>query len=444
MVRRSFAIALSLALSLLAVGCRQTTSDGNNPEQNDLSGAAKGAVELQFWHTQTTANAQALEELVTRFNQAHEGQIRVRPLYQGSYPQLYQKTMAAIVAKRPPEVAVGYESMVAEYMKAGIVQPLDEYLTGPDAIDAQSLQDIFPGYLESNRFQEFDNKLLSFPFTKSVLVLYYNLDALKEAGFAGPPKTWDEFEQAVVKTTRRDASGKVTRYGFGLWADASTIDGCIYSRGGALLTDDRKRVRFHEEPGLEHFRLMARLAKQGIALRSTRQQYTTDFGNGRMAMFIGSSTAREFVTSAVGGKFAWGCTVIPQANPDKPVTVQYGANMVIFKTTPEKQRAAWKFVRWLAEPEQTIFWATRSSYMPLRASVAQSTAMKAYWRKDPQARQCFAVAPYGIAEPNIRGWQDVRDLLEQAFDQVVSGQKTPEAALAEAETRANAALKEKQ
>ena len=141
-MRRSFAIALSLALSLLAVGCRQTTSDGNNPEQNDLSGAAKGAVELQFWHTQT-ANAQALEELVTRFNQAHEGQIRVRPSTRAATRSSIRRRWRRS-SPSAPEVAVGYESMVAEYMKAGIVQPLDEYLTGPDAIDAQSLQDIFP------------------------------------------------------------------------------------------------------------------------------------------------------------------------------------------------------------------------------------------------------------------------------------------------------------
>lgn len=433
-----------LVAACLLAGCRHAPSTPNTSAQNQTPDSAGTPVQIQFWHTQTARNAKALEALVSRFNAAHQGQIRVQPLYQGTYPQLYQKTMAAIVAKRPPEVAVGYESMVAEYMKAGMVQPLDEYLTGPDGIDAKSLQDIFPGYLASNRFQEFGGKLLSFPFTKSVLVLYYNLQALKEAGFPGPPKTWEEFERAAIQTTRRDPSGKVTRYGFGLWADASTIDGCIMSRGGALLTDDRKRVRFNEAPGLEHFRMIARLAKQGAGLRTTKQQYTADFGNGRLAMFIGSSTAREFVIPAVGGKFPWGCAVIPQKDPAHPITVQYGANMVIFKTTPEKQRAAWRFVRWLAEPEQTMYWATQSSYMPLRRSVAERPEMKAYWEKDPQARQCFQIARYGAAEPNVRGWQDVRDALEQAFDQVASGQKTPEVALAEAEAKANAALREKQ
>ncbi len=440
-MKRVVVVAVFVLSVAVLAGCRRPAPPANVAQGTPSGGA--GTVEIQFWHTQTGANAKALDTLVSRFNAEHTGRIRVAALLQGGYTQLDQKTKAAITAKRPPETAVAYESMVAEYMKAGAVEPLDSYLSGPDGIDAKSLEDIFPRYLDSNRFPQFGNQLLSFPFTKSVLVLYYNQQALKEAGFAAPPKTWDEFEQAAVKTTRR-AGGKTTRYGFGVWADASTIDGCILSRGGALLSADNKSVRINEEPGREAFRLVADLVKQGAALRTTRQEYPAEFGNGRIAMFLGSSTAREYVTGAVGGKLPWGCTVIPQKNPSDPVTVQYGANIAVFKTTPEKQRAGWAFVRWLAEPAQTAFWATNSSYMPIRRSVASRPEMQAYWKKDPQAKQCFDVARYGAVEPNIRGWQSTRDALEEAYDKVAGGMSTPEAALAEAAKKANAAIKERQ
>ena len=210
-------------------------------------------------------------------------------------------------------------------------------------------------------------------------------------------------------------------------------------------TDEQIDINVNTAVGKKFIRDSLRfLVEKGAATRTTKAQYPADFGNGRIAMFIGSSTAREFVTPAVAGKFPWGITVIPQVNPEKPVTVQYGANVAVFKTTPEKQRAAWSFVRWLAEPNQTAYWATHSTYMPLRRSVADRPEMKAYWEKDPQAQQCFEVAQYGVREPNVRGWQDVRKFMEEAFDKVVSGQKAPEAALAEAATKANAALKERQ
>lgn len=413
------------------------------PIEEAVPKPSQGVV-IEFWHTQTMGNAEALNTLVKRFNERQKGQITVRPLYQGGYTDLYRKIMAAIAAKRPPEVAVSYENMVAEYMKAGVVQPLDAYVSGPDGLSKESLADIFPSYLESNRFAEFGNQLLSFPFTKSVLVMFYNQQALSEAGLSGPPKTWEEFRQAVLKTTKRDAQGKVIRYGFGTWADASTIDGCFLSRGASLLSEDRTRVAFRSEPALAHFRLMADLVKQGAVLRTTKQQYAADFGNGRVALIFGSSTAREILAPAVAGKFPWGAAIIPQSHPEKPITVQYGANIAIFKTTYEKQRAAWLFVRWLTEPEQTAYWATHSTYMPLRRSVATRPEMLEYWKKDPQAKQCFEIARYGVREPNVRGWQDVRTALEEAYDKVLSGVMTPEAALAEAEAKANKALREKQ
>ncbi|HEX2998993.1 MAG TPA: extracellular solute-binding protein, partial [Armatimonadota bacterium] len=231
----------------------------------------------------------------------------------------------------------------------------------------------------------------------------------------------------------------------GIWADASTIDGCIFSQGGSLLSGSGAQMRtaFNADPARQAFGLVADLVKQGAALRTTKQQYTSDFGNGRIAMFLGSSTAREFVTPAVAGKFPWGVSVIPQKNPAKPTTVQYGANVVIFKTTPEKERAAWSFMRWLAEPEQTMYWATHSSYMPIRQSVAKHQEMQAFWQKDPQAKQCFQVAPFGAAEPNVRGWQDVRKALEEAYDKVAAGTLKPADALREAETKGNKSLQEK-
>lgn len=430
------------ALLAVGAGCRGRAPADNTDSSANPATAGNG-VEIEFWHTQTMANAQALDELVKRFNEAHQGRYRVKALYQGSYNDLYRKTMAAIAAGRPPDCAVAYEGQVAEYMKANVVQPLDEYLAGSEGLDEASLADIFPTYLASNRFAEFDNQLLSFPFTKSVLVLYYNEKALRDAGFDGPPRTWDEFRQAALKTTTRDASGKTTRYGFAVWADASTIDGCILARGGELLSADRRTVRFNEEPGREVYRLVADLVKQGAALRTNRQQYPADFGSGRVAMFLGSSTAREVVAPAVAGKFPWGITVIPQQNADKPVTVQYGANVAVFKTTPEKQQAAWAFLRWLAEPEQTTYWATHSTYMPLRASVASRPEMEQFWQKDPQAKQCFEVAEYGVTEPNVRGWQDARTALEEAYEATAAGTLTPEKALAQAEAKANAALAEK-
>jgi len=403
------------------------------------SAAGKGQV-LTFWHTQTKENAEALEAMIREFNRKNDKGITVRPEYQGKYSELYRKVMSAIQAKSVPELAVAYESMVAEYMKANAVAPLDDYLA---QLPQESQDDIFPSYLETNRFPSFGNKLLSFPFTKSVLVLYYNEDMLKAAGFNKPPKTWDEFQKAALACTRKDASGQTKTYGLAVEKNASTIDGWFYSRGGELLSQDRIRVRFNEPQCVAAFQLIADLVKAKAAYQTKDYDYQVDFGNRRVAFVFSSSTNRPYFKEAVNDRFKWGVAMIPQSDPSRPVTVQYGANIAVFKTTPEKEAAAWEFVKWFTERDQTVRWAVKSAYMPVRKSAAQSREMQEAWKTDPLGKICFDLTRYARPEPNIRGWQDVRTILEDALEAVVSGKKTPKQALDEAAHAANKAIAEK-
>src|SRR5688500_12262782 len=77
-----------------------------------------------FWHTQTGVNETALTGLVTKFNATNGKNLTLKSEYQGDYTQVYQKVMASIQAGSPPDTAVAYESMVAEYMKANAVVDL--------------------------------------------------------------------------------------------------------------------------------------------------------------------------------------------------------------------------------------------------------------------------------------------------------------------------------
>src|SRR5439155_13407772 len=109
-------------------------------------------VSVTFWHSQTGGNADALQEMVNKFNQSNGKNITLKSEYQGSYTQIFQKIMAAIQAGSPPDVAVAYESMVAEYMKANAVVDLGDYaLKGAQAFSKESLDDIFPQYVESQK-----------------------------------------------------------------------------------------------------------------------------------------------------------------------------------------------------------------------------------------------------------------------------------------------------
>ena len=129
----------------------------------------------------------------------------------------------------------------------------------------------------------------------------------------------------------------------------------------------------------------------------------------------------------------------PHDTPE-PVVDVYGPSVTIFKTTPERELAAWLFVRWFTEKDQTARWAMDSNYFPVRRSAAESEAMQAYFNKNPLYKKAFDFLPYGRTEPTIAGWQSVRDALGNAIVAVISGEQTPQEALDAAAAAAQEAL----
>jgi ABC-type glycerol-3-phosphate transport system substrate-binding protein len=439
MQRRTFArtalSALSLALIAFSPGCNGGKSGGGS------GGPSGQGIQLTFWHTQTQENKTALEYLCKKFNETNGKGITVKPLYQGNYPDLYRKLVTSITGGRLPEVAVSYESMVAEYMKAGAVVPLDDYVKGPNGLSKEDMDDIFPAFLATNRYPQFGNRLLSFPFTKSLLVNYVNMDALKRAGVAQPPATWEEFETAAVKMTYPPRGGLPAAHGLAVDVNPSTIDGWIMSRGGTIL--DPSGANFTSPAAMAVFGTLDRLFRQGAAYQSRDYDYQADFGAQRAGMVCTSSTQRVLFRPLINDKFEWRLVNIPQSDPKNPVTVLYGANVCIFKTTKEKQDAAWEFLKWLSGKEQAAYWAIHSSYMPLRKSVAADPQMQEAWKTDPQGKQAFDLIKYAKPEPNVRGWQDVRDEMADALVAVINKTKTPEQALKDLDAAADKTLASK-
>lgn len=408
-------------------------------------------VKAVFWHTQSGSNETALNEMVEKFNKTNKNNITIVSEYQGSYTQVFQKIMASIQAGSPPDTGVAYESMVAEYTKANAVIDLDPYaIRGPLAYSKESLDDIFPAYIESNRYDAFNGKLLSFPFTKSLAVHYYNEDVLRAAGVTKMPTAstaWSmtEFKENMAKVSKKDQV-----YGHNIRIDTSYIDAFVFANQGELLSKDKTKVRFTDPQWTEVFEMWEKMVKDGHAYVAEGRNYQADFGNQRVATYHESSTGRSFVKAdnimdkATGKeKFKWGIGMLPQKDVSKPATVMFGGNITVFRTTELKQAAAWEWIKFFMDKDQTVDWSIKSSYMPTRKSSAEHPTLKAFWEKEPQAKQAFELTKYAKPEPNITAWQDIRTVIETALTAVTSGKATPKAALEQAAREANKLIDEK-
>lgn len=408
-------------------------------------------VRVVFWHTQTGTNEKALAEMFGRFTSSNGKNIELKGEYQGNYTQLFQKVMAGIQAGSPPDLAIAYEGMIAEYMKAGAVVDLGPYAeSGAQALSKESLADIIPQYLNASRYEAFGRKLLSFPFAKGFAVQYHNEDLLRTAGqtrLSNP--TFDEFRRQVAAATKKDSNGRTIVYGQYIKKDASFIDAFILANGGELLTKDNRKVRFNEPPGLEVFEMWRDMVRTGQAYTSEGFNYQADFGQGRVATVPDTSTSRVFLKQEVlerdgsREKFRWGIGMIPQKDVTRPVTVMFGGNFVAFKTTPLKQAAAWEWIKFFTDRDQTVNWSIKSSFMPVRRSAADHPDLKAHWDGEPQARQAFQLTPTARPEPTILAWQEIRELVQAALTSVIAGRATPKAALDSAAAQANKLIDER-
>jgi len=396
---------------------------------SSCGGDGKGkrpAGEIVFWHVLTGDYEKHLLSLIDEFNASGPPR-QVRPQSMLGYNQIYRKTKLALVSGRLPDVAVAMESMVSEYYPSGRNVDLDalvadaEHGFGPDG-----LADFFPPMIDTNRYQQFGGKLLSFPFTKSVLMNHVNMDMVRRASFTAPPETWEQFLaqcRAIKKTL-----GVIP---YALSIDASTIDAMVFSFGGEVYDAKRRRTTFDSPAGLATFRLLATLAREGLAHRVDygSRNDRVRFARKEAAFMIRSSAGRPMVAQLVGDAFDWDLAVIPHGKDAKPATVLFGSNVCLFTSDPERERAAWALVKFLTSREITARWATMTGYLPVRKSALETDTLKRYLAETKQSPRPIEGLKVARFEPNATGWQEMRELIEKAESDVFEGRETPEQAV---------------
>lgn len=445
---RSFSrIAGAAALVPLSGACsfagrRAVSQPGASPAARsidalDLTGKK---LELSFWHTQTGANQDKLNAIVEAFN-ASQPSVRINPEFQGNYDDLFKKLLAAVAARQMPDLAVSYPSMVSEYQAADAVVALDPYIANSKyGLSGSERIDFIAPYWKENQYPEFGNALLSFPFTKSLLVMYYNADRLKAAGITAAPENWTWEDYASISKRLSDSVTK----GWAISVSASTFDGMVYSRGGRLISDDQKMWLFDQKQGLDSLTLHQDAVRTGWGYRvSQANGDQNDFAAGR-AMFTLTSTAGfPFYQRAVdqGARFNWSVATIPHTEA-QPATVLYGASTAVFRSSPERQLGAWLFLKHFASPDVTADWSVASGYMPVRASALQSEAVQSQMRASPAYKVAVTqIAQFGRPETSIRGTQDTRSYIEDAITKVITDpEANAKAALDDAARKGQQAL----
>ncbi len=394
-------------------------------------------VEVQFWTGQSGPQDEALKKLAASFKTKYPN-ITVVVTYQGNYTDLYKKVTAAIAAGAPPDVSIGYQNDIANYIKSDAVIPLDDMMKDPKiGFTDADMKDIFPAFID--RYPQAGNKVYSLAFMRSMEAMYYNMDLLKAAGINQVPQTWDDFLKACAAVSKPD----VPCYELPGSGAASTFSEWVWSRGGDVISADGKKFTLDSKEAVDTMTFMGDLfTKKYAILQAKSYQDQTDFSLGKDLFTFGSTAGLPYYASAIkdgGNKVTdWGIAPAPHSTKD-PVVDLYGPSVAIFKTTPEKQQAAFLWVKYLMDKDPNAEWVKATFYFPARQSTKDSLAD--FIKANPLYGKGFDLLQYGRQEPTFyAAWNPTRNFIGDAMVAVANGKATPAAALADANKKANDAL----
>jgi ABC-type glycerol-3-phosphate transport system substrate-binding protein len=270
-------------------------------------------------------------------------------------------------------------------------------------------------------------------------VMIYNGDMLKSAGFDKPPETYEDFMKVCAALAKPD----LPCYELPGAGDASGFASMVFSRGGDLLSPDFKTVLFDQKPGLDSMNLLNDLfVKKYAIIQAKAYQDQTDFAIGKVIFGFSSTAGLPYYASAIkdgGGKVQnWGIAPYPRTTKD-PVLNVYGPSTAIFKTTPEKQQAAFLWLKYLMGKDANAEWVKAAGYFPARQSTKD--ALADYMKANPLYAQAYDWLKYGRSEPQFTpAWEPIRNAIGDAMVAVANGKATPEQALKDAVKKANDAI----
>jgi ABC-type glycerol-3-phosphate transport system substrate-binding protein len=399
--------------------------------------AADVAAKVTFWHANSGPLGSILEALVSQFNATHP-RAQVQAEFVGTYTTLNQKIMSAVAAGAQPNAAqAGAFGAVAEYMAENLIVPVQKFVDGPDGLSRQSLADIFPGFLEDNTLVLGGRPaLVSWPFNKSVMVLYYNGTMLKNLRL-GVPRTWDQFASAAQKVMQ---AGKAAA-GLGWTPATDWFAALLIQNGGRLLSPDGRQAEFQSDAGVRALGFLKDLYDRKLMYLTKQYDWQNDLVAQKIAFGISTIVSQQYIQQDLKG--AWDLGVAPLPAGPRPATVLFGSNGVIFaRARPEAQAAAWTFFKWWAEPQQTALWSVQSHYLPLRRSALDTQIMKHLFAQDPRQRVALDSLDYAHPMPdNVAAWVRIDPVLTDALTKGILGLATPRAALQEAAARAATILR---
>ena len=395
-------IASMLCLGMLA-GCSSSTS-----EDTELTvwipvyQFGDGISDEDFWNEKFDA-----------FEEEYGVTINVEILSWTDYAtQIY----TGLLSDEGPDVV--YITEPYDLIEAGLLAPLDEYLTDED-------YELYV-YLEQGYYNS-DGNLMTFPMMAgNPCVVFYNMDLLEGAGITELPTTWEEFMEVCItlKEVYPDIYPFVSSWGAsnGISAMLAGFWPFFFQAGGTVL-DEEGNLNLDSDATLEALEYIYSFIENGIWDESivSMDDPNGKFVNGEAAIIInGPGNSTSYTSSGVN----WQAQFALEGPAG--VATNFSIDYLAISSYCEDKETAAALIKYMTSAEVMDEFHTEIYGMP------SLTTDATYTEDEPFQSMYEEYADSMYVVPSYEGSSSFADIFQQYVQGMLMGELTPEEVISQA------------
>jgi sn-glycerol 3-phosphate transport system substrate-binding protein len=366
--------------------------------------------------------------------EAENPDINVNAIYAGNYDDTRIKALSALKSGEPAQLSVMFSIDAYDLIEQDLIVPFEDVIE--TAEEKTWLDSFYPALMANGKIE---GKTWGVPFQRSTIVAYYNKDMFREAGLdpEKAPETWDDLVEMGKALTTDDHHGlMIPSTGYPYWM----FQALAIQNGKELMSRDGLSTKFDDPKVVETLAFWKSLSTE----HGIMPEGTVEWGTLRQAFLEGETAMMWHSTGNLtavknNAEFDFGVAMLPKK--ERLGSPTGGGNFYIFKDASEEERqAALELIKFMTSPEQAAKWSIETGYMGISPAAYETDALKAYTQEFAPALVARDQLKHAVAEFSTFQTARVREGLNNAIQAALTGSKTPEEALGEAQAAAERLL----
>lgn len=413
-----------------------TTAADAADSGEEAPGEGQTVLKWAMWDKDLTAY---YEPLVSAYEEAHPD-IKIELVDLGSSD--YQTVLATQLTGSGADFDVvsvkdvpGYVTLVNK----GVLEPLDSYIE-KDSID-------LAGYKGLADEVKIGDAIYELPFKSDFWVLFYNKDVFDAAGVEYPTNdmTFEEYDALAQKLTNTEPGQEVYGSHYHTWRSTVQLFGTIDGEHSVLdgsydfLKPYYETILSEQENGV---------CQDYATLKTSNLHYSGAFAQGNVGMMnMGTWFVSTLLDKVASGEYAdcanWGMVKYPHPDGvEAGATAAQITSLAIPTSSPNKD-AAWDFMKFVCGEEGAEILASTGNFPALMTDgVVNTIASTQGFPQDETSKEALVTTSLYLEMPVHEKSSEIEIVLNEAHDNIMTGNMTIDEGIADMNERVSAILAE--